>query len=158
MKGAPEKPMSGTLPASSLRMRRTESRTNGTSSSGLHTRRRVDRGAGADGLHDGARIEFDLAAHPLEGNHDVGEEDRGVHSQPVQRLERHLASQLGHVADVEEGVLGADRPVFLQIAAGLTHDPDRRRIHLFPAAGLQKTIASAHFDSPSAARSNRTGT
>ena len=84
----------------------------------------------------------DVRAQPqpqgLEGKQDVGEQDRGVHAEALDRLERHLGGQLGGVAEIEDGVLLAQLAVLRHVASRLPHEPHRRDVGAFPAAGLKK--------------------
>ena len=85
------------------------------------------------------RIEVDLNAHALERRHDVAEEDRGVHAEPPDRLDRHLGGELGRLGQGEEVGLLADLAVLGQVATGLAHDPHRRvRRRLTPAGSEER--------------------
>ena len=63
---------------------------------------------------------------PGERHQDVGEQDRGVDADEVDRLQRDLDGELGRPAHLEEAVLLADRAVLGEVATGLSHHPDRR--------------------------------
>ena len=93
MKGAPAKPISGTRSASAFRASRTVSKTNGTASS-TATGRKPRHVLGAPDrtldVRPLAAGELEADAERLEHEQDVGEEDRGVHAEPLHRLERHL--------------------------------------------------------------------
>ena len=84
----------------------------------------------------------DLEAHRATqcvGDHqDVREDDRGIESEPADRLQRDLGSKLRREAEIEEAAgLGAHLAIFRQIAAGLPHHPHRRN-------GL--SLAGQHVD------------
>ena len=58
---------------------------------------------------------------------DVGEQDRRVEPVALERLQRHLAGELGVHAQLQEAAgLRARRAVLRQVAAGLAHHPQRR--------------------------------
>lgn len=57
---------------------------------------------------------------------DVGEEDRRIHVETAQRLQRHLRGQFRIQAEAHEIPAAlAKRPVFGKIAASLAHEPER---------------------------------
>ena len=72
------------------------------------------------------RRELEPDAHRLDDQQDVGEEDRGVHAEPLDREDRHLRRGLRVLAQVEEPQARPHGAVLGQIAAGLPHQPDRR--------------------------------
>src|SRR5215208_741480 len=76
------------------------------------------------------RHDVELDAGCAQRHHDVGEQDRGVHPVPADRLQRDLGDQVGVEARSHQGVLGSQRPVLGQGPAGLPHEPHRH------AAGL----------------------
>jgi hypothetical protein len=57
---------------------------------------------------------------------DVGEQDRRVERETIERLQRHFGRVVGILREAEETAGAARRVVFGQIAAGLAHQPDRR--------------------------------
>ncbi len=71
-----------------------------------------------------ARSEAQLEAHGLNRQKQIGENDGGVDVQNLHRLQRDLRGQIRAFAQFQDSVLGADVPVLLHIAAGLTHEPD----------------------------------
>ncbi len=85
-----------------------------------------------------ARREAQPQPQRLEGKQDVGEQDRRIHAEALDRLERHLSGQLGSVTEIEDGVLLAQLAVLWHVASGLPHEPHRRDVGAFPAAGLKK--------------------
>ena len=82
--------------------------------------------------------EFELEAKRFQDQEDVGEEDGGVDAQPLGRGDRHRRGQLGAFAQLEERDLGANRPVFGHVTAGLPHQPDRRDIGRLATARLEE--------------------
>ena len=89
------------------------------------------------------RLERHRDAECIERHHDVGEQDRRIHLEAAQRLQRHLGGQFRRAAHGQEIVAAADLAVFGQVAAGLPHDPQRRAIDRLAPAGAQKTIVHA---------------
>ena len=66
-------------------------------------------------------------AHGVGHGEDVGEQDRRIEREALERLQRHLARQLGRLAQGEEAPGARARGVVLgQVAPGLAHQPDRR--------------------------------
>ncbi|SIJ27207.1 Uncharacterised protein [Mycobacteroides abscessus subsp. abscessus] len=87
----------------------------------------LDVGAGADrcGEHrSAAGDDLDLDAGRLEGDDDVGEEDRGVDSVTTHGLEGDLGDEFGVPAGVEHRGALAQSAVLGQGATGLPHEPD----------------------------------
>ena len=57
----------------------------------------------------------------------VGEQDGGIETEATHRLQRDFSGQFRGEAQIEEAAgLGANLPIFRQIAASLPHHPDRR--------------------------------
>jgi hypothetical protein len=80
-------------------------------------------------------------AHGVRDREDVGEQDGRIEREAIERLQGHLARELGCLAQREK-VAGA-RPgavVFRQVPPGLTHQPDGGVGGFFPAQGPQKDI------------------
>src|SRR5690606_1292758 len=74
-----------------------------------------------------ALAELHLASERVRHDEDVGEQDRGVHAEPRDRLQGHLRCERGGVAETEKRPRARPhRPIFRQIAAGLAHQPERR--------------------------------
>src|SRR5437867_9283974 len=67
-------------------------------------------------------------AHPVERQHDVGVQDRGVDAKPVDRHARHARAQLGLARDLEDPVLLSQRPIFGEAPPRLPHVPHRRAL------------------------------
>ncbi len=91
-----------------------------------------------------ALAEGDAEAHRLGHHQDVGEDDRGVELEALERLERDLGGQLGGVADVPEAVLGAHLAVAGQVAAGLAHQPDGGAVDGAAFESGEETLALFH--------------
>ncbi len=80
-----------------------------------------------------AGLEADAAAQRIRDYQNVREDDRGVETEAPDRLQRDLGGEFRREAEIEEAArLGAQFPVFRQIAPGLAHHPDRR--HGLPLA------------------------
>ena len=72
---------------------------------------------------------------------DVREQDRGVEAEAPDRLQRDLGGAARVVAEIEERAgLGAQLAVFREIAAGLAHEPDRRRPDRLAAEHAQNRL------------------
>ena len=76
----------------------------------------------------------------LEGQQDVRKNDGGVDPDVLHRLQGHFARQLGPMADLEKGGLGADGPVLRHVATGLPHEPDRGVGGALPTDGCPKSF------------------
>src|SRR5262244_2599017 len=85
---------------------------------------------------------FQSHAHRLEQKQDVGEQDRGIHSQTFDRRHGDLGGQVGAFAKVEELVPCAELPVFLHVASGLTHQPYGGVGALLATAGSEKRMSA----------------
>ena len=86
-----------------------------------------------------AALEADLLSERIGNDEDVREQDRGVEAEAADRLERHLDRLVRIVAELEERAgPGTDRPIFRKVAAGLPHQPERRRPYRFTAKRLQE--------------------
>ena len=142
--GLPAKPMSGSRSPSSRRMVRIASITNPRSSSGSGTpRRSMSAGArtGARNRGPSPSTNSRPESHRPGDGQDVGEQDRRIEREPVQRLQGDLARELRGAAQRKEAA-GARprRPIFGEIATGLAHEPDRRTVDGFPRKRPQQTI------------------
>src|SRR5205823_12396513 len=69
----------------------------------------------------------------------IRKENRGVHLEAANGLERHFGRQIGGAAEVEQRVPLAKRAVVAQVPAGLPHEPHRRRVTRFPPARVEKS-------------------
>ena len=131
MNGAPAKPISGVgaelgdqlaAPPSAG----TSSRSG--SSGGSASTSATDRIGCGDDRPD-AGLDLDVDPGHDQRQHDVGEEDRGVHPVPADRLQGDLGDQVRVLAGLEHRRPGAQRPVLRQRPAGLAHEPDRGPAH-----------------------------
>jgi hypothetical protein len=86
-----------------------------------------------------AADELERQAHARQRRQDVREDDRGVGREGVDRLERHLAGEFGRLDQVEKAPALTQRAILGHVAAGLSHQPDRRRVNRLPAAGAEET-------------------
>ena len=74
-----------------------------------------------------ARFELETEVHRVRDRQDVREEDRGVEAETCERLQRHLAGELGCRAERKKAPGAfARRAVLGEIATCLPHHPDRR--------------------------------
>ena len=80
-------------------------------------------------------------AHRVGDGEDVGEQDRGVELEALQRLQGDFAGELGVLRQAHEaaGAL-AGGAVLRKVAAGLAHYPDRGGVGRFAAQGAQEAI------------------
>jgi hypothetical protein len=81
-----------------------------------------------------------MEAHGFGDNEDIREDDNRVYAKNVKGLERNFRGESGRLADFEEGIIFADGTVLGEIAAGLTHDPNRNAGNRFAAAGLEEKV------------------
>src|SRR5437773_4746440 len=81
-------------------------------------------------LDDRTEVGLDVKghAHPVEWQHDVGVQDRGVDAKPVDRHPRYARAQLGLARDLQDAVLLAQRAGFREATSRLPHVPDRRAL------------------------------
>ena len=106
---------------------------------GIVGAQRRDVGGGANGIvDDGAFTLFKgkLNAQTFERRQNVGENDRGVHAERLNRLERHLGGDLRELDHLHEAVALTHGPVHRHITARLTHQPKRRSIRRLLPTGL----------------------
>src|SRR5439155_8390171 len=85
----------------------------------------------------GRKLELD--PHRLERKQDVGEDDRGVDPERAHRLQRHFGRQLGSLEHFEQTVALPDLSILLQVAPGLTHEPDRRAVDALEPARSEES-------------------
>ena len=74
-------------------------------------------------------VELHLDPHRREGDQDVGEEDDAVHPEAPEGLHRDLDGRRDVGAEVEEGETLPHLAVLGEVAAGLAHEPDGRKVH-----------------------------
>ena len=88
-----------------------------------------------------AVLEIKLKPHGVGDGEDVGEQNRGIERKTAQRLQRHLAGELGRRAQRHKvaGLL-AHRAVLGQVAPRLAHDPHRRDVHRLAQQRTQQTV------------------
>ena len=72
------------------------------------------------------------------GNHDVGEQDRGVDAVAAYGLERELGGELGASNGFEDADVASRPAVFGQGAPCLTHEPDRHVLDRLESAGAKE--------------------
>ena len=83
--------------------------------------------------------EIEGDAHRLERQQQIGEQDGGVDFDTAHRLQRDFGGQIGRAAQVEQRIALAQRAVFAHVAAGLAHEPDRRRVDRLAPAGFEES-------------------
>ena len=101
--------------------------------------------------------ETDIAPQGVRNDEDIREQDSRVEPEAPYGLQRDFRRQFRIVAEIEERAgLGARRAILGQIAPGLAHQPDRRRVERFSVDGPQQS-ASWHdgFHSSSIDRRTR---
>ena len=113
---------------------------------GLVGLQRVDGGARAHRRVDhGAGHERERQAHRGSRDEQVGEEDRRIDAEPVDRLDRHLRREIGGRAQGHEVHAAADLAVLGKVAPRLPHQPDGRPGNgFFPAGAEEQVGGRAH--------------
>ena len=109
---------------------------------GIRGRERVNVLTGQDRILDHRPFITDvtkLQTHRLNRQQQVGEDDRGVHIQRFDRLQRYGCRQIGTLTDLEEGMFSSDIAVRFHVPARLTHKPDRPHVGRTSAAGIKKS-------------------
>ena len=146
MNGAPANPMSGNWPFSSCWICRMASQ---------HEAQFLARIEAAQAFDVGGRGERALEARTLapdevegqpqrsQGDQQVREQDRRIHLDAAQRLQRDLRGQVRLTANLEQAVAFPQRPVLGHVPAGLAHEPDRGCVHRLQPAGLKEPAAHA---------------
>ena len=102
----------------------------------------VEVGRAAHGALDHravAGVEVEADAHALEWQEDVGEDDGGVELEPGERLQRDLGGHVGPPAQLDEAQLLTQGAILGQVAAGLTHEPDRGGVDGLAQAGVEQS-------------------
>src|SRR5476649_482198 len=90
-----------------------------------------------------ADLEPDFLTESVGDHEDIGENDRGIEAEALDRLQRDLDSLLRRVAEFEEGFgCGTNRAVFRQVTSSLTHQPDRWRREARPGQCRQQFPAA----------------
>jgi hypothetical protein len=87
------------------------------------------------------RHEVEGNPHWLERDQQIRKENRGVHVDPFDRLERDFGGEIGCSTNIEDAVPFAKAAVLGHVPAGLPHEPDRRRVNGFPPAGFEESAA-----------------
>ncbi len=85
--------------------------------------------------------EIERNAHRLEREQQIRKQDRGVHFDAANRLQRDLGGEIGRAADLEQRIPLAQRPVLAHVPSRLSHEPDRRGVDRLPPAGFQESAA-----------------
>ena len=95
--------------------------------------------------------EVERDAHRFEWQQQIGKQDRGVHLDAANGLERDFGGEIGGTAEVEEGVPLAQRAIFAHVSARLAHEPDWRGINgLSPASLKESAVRVGQWVAPAA--------
>ena len=116
-----------------------------SASRGSKRRDAVEVGLGPQRLLDRrafALDEVERNAHRLERQQQIGEQDRRVDVDAADRLQRDFGREVGRAADVEQRMALAQGAVLAHVAAGLAHEPDRRRVDRLQPAGFEEPDAA----------------
>src|SRR5439155_22987733 len=120
---------------------------------GLELPEAIDIGLGSERVLDGRSLapdEIEADAHGLERQKQVGKEDGGIELDAANRLHRHLGGQIRRPADIEKGIALPQGTIFGHVAAGLSHEPDGRRVNRLqttsseepgPGSGQEATLS-----------------
>ena len=87
--------------------------------------------------------EIEVEAQRREGQQQIGEEDRGVDLDDVDRLQRHRDGELGLAADLEQREALAQGAVVRHVAPGLAHEPHGCHVDGLAAAGPEEPVVHA---------------
>src|SRR5438132_13958514 len=93
-------------------------------------------------LNDGSDsiYQFEFDADSFEGQHDIGEENRGVYSQVGDGVCCDFCRQFRGLAYRENVMLCPDLLIAFEISACLSHEPDRSVLCLLPPASSEKIV------------------
>ena len=83
--------------------------------------------------------EVERQAHRLEWQQQVREQDRRVHIDAPDGLERHFGCQVRVCANLEERVTLPECAVLRHVPSGLSHEPDRRAVNGLASTGFEET-------------------
>jgi carboxymethylenebutenolidase len=91
-------------------------------------------------LDDGAlaRGKMKRKTHDFKGQQEVGEDDGGIDAEDFGSRDGDLGGERGLLADLEEGMLLADRTVLGHVSSRLTHEPDGSAVDGLGLAGANK--------------------
>ena len=88
-----------------------------------------------------ASLKLKVQPHALEGQQQVGEDDRRVDVELFRGGDGDLGGELGLLADFEQRVVLADGLILRHIAARLAQEPDRRAVDGTAQAGAHEAAA-----------------
>ena len=103
---------------------------------------------GAEGLVDDGALaidEFKVETHGCEREEEVGEDDGGVDAEALGCGDGDFSGDLGGAADLEQGVMFADRHVLGHVTTGLAEEPDGGAVHGATEAGADEAAARGDF-------------
>ena len=89
----------------------------------------VNVGGGADRtaeLRPSPRGKGQVKPHRLEDQQQVGEDDRRIHAQPLDRRQHDLGAEVGPFAQLQKAHAAAHGAILGQVTARLPHQPNRR--------------------------------
>jgi len=94
-------------------------------------------------VHHGpfARLKLKIQSHGLQGQQQIGKNNRRIDAQLFRGGDSHLGGQLGVLANLHQSVVLPHVAVFLHVAPGLPQKPNRRAIYRLAQAGTDKTAA-----------------
>ena len=84
--------------------------------------------------------ERQIQSHRLQRQQDVRKNNGGIQRKPFNGLKGHLRGQFRDFTNIQDAMILPNPLIFLHVSTGLTHKPDRRPVHGFPAAGFEKSI------------------
>ena len=87
--------------------------------------------------------EIELETHRAERQQQIGEENRGVDLDHLDRLQRDGDGEVGVAADLEQRIALSQRTILRHVPAGLTHEPDGSGVDGLSSAGSEETIVHA---------------
>ena len=90
-----------------------------------------------------SRGETQTQTERLEGQQDVGEDDRRIDAQAMDGLQRDLGGELGIVTQIEDGMALPELAVLRHVPTRLPHEPDWCDVGALPAARFKKPQAEA---------------
>ena len=85
----------------------------------------------------GAGMEVEINVQGRQRQQDVREDDDRIHTKAAIRLQRHLRGNIRISTHLQKGGPGPDLLVLGQVAACLSHEPDRGPIYGLATAGAQ---------------------
>ena len=88
-----------------------------------------------------SRGETQAETQRLEGQEDIGEDDRGIDAQTMDGLQRDLGRELGIMTEIEDGMALPELAVLRHVPTRLPHEPDWSDVGALPTARFKKPQA-----------------